>query len=99
MRRSTTTSARRKRRQRECFYPAEVEEVIYQMLEALECAVIGVPHEKWGETVKAVVVLKPGESLTEQEVIDYCSKLSLPTKNRQSSNLSTHYRAMHPENC
>jgi len=34
--------------------------------------VIGVPDEKWGEAVKAVAVLKPGEQLSESEVISYC---------------------------
>jgi fatty-acyl-CoA synthase len=34
-------------------------------------AVIGVPHDKWGETVKALVVLRAGESLTEAELIDF----------------------------
>jgi acyl-CoA synthetase (AMP-forming)/AMP-acid ligase II len=37
-----------------------------------DCAVIGLPDPKWGENVHAVVVLKPGKSLTETEVIDFC---------------------------
>ena len=37
-----------------------------------EVAVIGVPHEKWGETVKALVVVSEGQSTSEQELIDYC---------------------------
>jgi acyl-CoA synthetase (AMP-forming)/AMP-acid ligase II len=37
-----------------------------------EVAVIGVPHAKWGETVKALVVLTPGAQLSEEEVIKYC---------------------------
>ena len=37
-----------------------------------EVAVIGVPHEKWGETVKALVVLADGSSASERELIDYC---------------------------
>jgi len=37
-----------------------------------EVAVIGVPHEKWGETVKALVVLAEDQSATEQDLIDYC---------------------------
>ena len=37
-----------------------------------EVAVIGVPHEKWGETVKALVVLTEDQSATEQDLIDYC---------------------------
>jgi len=34
--------------------------------------VIGYPHEKWGEAVKAIVVVKPGEKLNEQELIGWC---------------------------
>lgn len=58
----------------ENIYPAEIEEVLYRHPKILECAVIGVYDEKWGESVKAVVVCKPGETLTEQEVIDYCKQ-------------------------
>ena len=38
----------------------------------LECAVVAIPHEKWGEVPKAFVVLRPGESATEQQIIDFC---------------------------
>ena len=50
-------------------YPAEVENAIYAHPKVADVAVIGVPDEKWGEAVKACVVVKPGESLTEAEVI------------------------------
>lgn len=53
-------------------YPREVEEIIYQHPSVLEVGVVGVPHEKWVETVKAFVVLREGESVTEQEIIDFC---------------------------
>lgn len=56
----------------ENIYPAEIEEALYKHPKILECAVIGVHDEKWGESVKAVVVRKPEEQLTEQEVIEYC---------------------------
>jgi len=56
----------------ENIYPAEVEEVLQRHPSILEVAVIGVPDEYWGESVKAVVVPKPGKTLTEQEVIEYC---------------------------
>lgn len=50
----------------------EVEDVIFSLPEVAEVAVIGVPHEKWGETVKALVVLAPGAELSEEEIIKYC---------------------------
>jgi fatty-acyl-CoA synthase len=56
----------------ENIYPAEIEEVLYRHPKIMECAVIGVIDAKWGESVKAVVVCKPGEQLTEQAVIEYC---------------------------
>jgi acyl-CoA synthetase (AMP-forming)/AMP-acid ligase II len=40
--------------------------------EVLEVAVIGLPDERWGEAIKAVVTRRPGSSLTEAELIDYC---------------------------
>lgn len=53
-------------------YPAEVENVLYQMEEIVEVAVIGVSDPKWGEVGKAIVVLKPGAVLTEEQVIQFC---------------------------
>lgn len=50
----------------------EVEGVIYKHPEVLEVAVIAVPNEKWGEVPKAIIVLKPGATVTEQGMIDYC---------------------------
>ena len=53
-------------------YPKEIEDVIASHPKVKEAAVIGVPDEKWGEAVKAVVVPKAGEAVTEQEIIDHC---------------------------
>ncbi|MEO5652475.1 MAG: AMP-binding protein [Marmoricola sp.] len=50
----------------------EVEDVIFSHPDVAEVAVIGVPHEKWGETIKALVVKNEGSDLTEAELIDYC---------------------------
>jgi acyl-CoA synthetase (AMP-forming)/AMP-acid ligase II len=58
----------------ENIYPAEIEEVLYKHPKILECAVIGVYDEEWGEAIKAVVVCKPGEELTEEEVVEYCKE-------------------------
>jgi len=52
----------------------EVEEMIYKLPQVSEVAVIGVPDAKWVEAVAAVVVVKAGQSLTEQEVIAHCSE-------------------------
>jgi len=50
----------------------EVEDCLYQHPAVAEVAIIGVPHEKWGETVKALVVLRPGESASESSLVDFC---------------------------
>lgn len=54
-------------------YPAEVEEVLYQLPAIVEVAVIGVADDKWGEVGCAVVVQKESESLTETEILAHCS--------------------------
>jgi len=53
-------------------YSAEVEAAVMELREVRECAVIGVPSDTWGEAVKAVIVLRDGESLTEGSVIAHC---------------------------
>ena len=53
-------------------YPSEVEQVIWSHPAVQDCAVIGVPDEQWGEAVKAVVELNPGQSVTAEELIALC---------------------------
>jgi fatty-acyl-CoA synthase len=53
-------------------YPAEVEDVIYQLEAVAEAAVIGVPDERWVEVGRAYIVCKPGAELTEAEVLRHC---------------------------
>ncbi len=53
----------------ENIYSTQVESAIHKHEGVLECAVIGVPDDEWGEAVKAVVVMKPGESATEEDII------------------------------
>ncbi len=56
-------------------YSAEVENALYQHEAVAECAVIGVPHEKWGEQVHAVVRLHEGQSASDQEIMDFSHTL------------------------
>lgn len=56
----------------ENIYPVEIEEVLSQHPVVLESAVIGVPDEKWGESVKALIILKPGMQASEEEIIEFC---------------------------
>ncbi|MCK4821291.1 AMP-binding protein, partial [bacterium] len=58
----------------ENIYSKEVEDVINSHQAVLESSVIGLEDPKWGESVKAIVVLKPNEKLTAEELIDYCKK-------------------------
>jgi long-chain acyl-CoA synthetase len=53
-------------------YPADVEAVLFEHPKVLEAAVIGVSHERRGETVKAFIVLKEGASATAEEIIEFC---------------------------
>jgi acyl-CoA synthetase (AMP-forming)/AMP-acid ligase II len=52
----------------------EVEDCVFSHPAVAEVAVIGVPSEQWGETVKALVVVAAGEQVTEDEIIEYCKE-------------------------
>ena len=58
----------------ENIFPREVEEVLYKHPAVQEAAVIGIPDPYWVEKVHAVVVLKKGASVTDQELIDFCKQ-------------------------
>ncbi|MBU6443064.1 MAG: AMP-binding protein [Alphaproteobacteria bacterium] len=55
-------------------FTTEVEDCVMELTSVAECAVIGVPHEKWGEAIKAVVVSARGATVTEEEIIAHCKR-------------------------
>jgi len=55
-------------------FPLEIEALLQSHPAVLHCAVIGVPHEKWGETPKALVMLRPGTKATAEELMELCRK-------------------------
>lgn len=55
-------------------YSTEVEHVLYKHPAILEAAVIGIPHETWGETVAALIVAKPGQQIDHEELLQFCRK-------------------------
>src|SRR5262249_55109623 len=57
----------------ENIYPAEIERVLAEHPKVLEVAVVGVQDKTWGESPRACIVLRPGEQLTEQEMIGFCA--------------------------
>ena len=55
-------------------YPSEVQENIISHPDVFDVAIIGLPHEKWGEQVTAVVVPRDHSKVTEKKIIDYCKE-------------------------
>jgi len=55
-------------------YPREIEEVLFEHPKVKEASVIGVPHKKRGEAVKAFIVLVQGDKATSEEIIEYCKE-------------------------
>lgn len=53
-------------------YPREIEQILEEHPQIGQAQVIGIPHQKWGETGRAIIVLKANSDLTEEEVIDFC---------------------------
>ena len=53
-------------------YPAEVENVLFQLPQVADAAIIGVPNERWGEVGMAIVVRKPDQTLEEGDIIRHC---------------------------
>ena len=65
-------------------YSAEVESALSLHPDVVQCAVIGVPDERWGERVHAVIVARPGSDLTEAALIDHCRALIADYKRPRS---------------
>ncbi|MBC7106756.1 MAG: long-chain-fatty-acid--CoA ligase, partial [Firmicutes bacterium] len=68
----------------ENIYPKEVEDVLFMHPAVADAAVIGVPDERWGEAVKALVIVKPGAQVTEEELIEHCKRHLASYKKPQS---------------
>jgi fatty-acyl-CoA synthase len=69
--------------------PAEIEEVLYKHPKVKEAAVIGVPHQKWGEAVHAFIVPKDGVSISEHEILEFCEDKVARFKKPKSVTISS----------
>jgi long-chain acyl-CoA synthetase len=56
----------------ENIYSAEVELAILEHPDVMECAVIGIPHPRWGEAVHAIIVLRAHATITQEQVLTHC---------------------------
>src|SRR5262249_24316846 len=70
-------------------YPRELEEVLLQHEAVQEACIIGVPDELWGESVKAVIVLKPGSYGTEDQLIAFAAQRMAGYKKPRSVEFTT----------
>jgi long-chain acyl-CoA synthetase len=70
-------------------YSAEVENALAQHPAVAQCAVIGIPSDRWGEQVHAVVVMKAGASATPKELMDFCKTLIAGYKCPRSVDITT----------
>ncbi|MCP4134099.1 MAG: long-chain fatty acid--CoA ligase, partial [bacterium] len=65
-------------------YPREIDEVLFEHPAIQEACAVGIPHPSRGEQIKAFVVLEDGQSLTEDEIIEFCrnklAKYKLPSQ-------------------
>ena len=80
----------------ENIYPAEVESAICDHPDVAEVAVVGVPDDKWGEAVKAIVVMKPGKQATSSDIIGFTRERIAGFKRRNRSTSSKPCRATPP---
>ena len=80
-------------------YPAEIEAALASHPDIVECAVIGIPDKKWGETVKAVVVKRQGSTLTEATLIEWIRDKMAGFSARVRSISSTSCHAMPAASC
>jgi acyl-CoA synthetase (AMP-forming)/AMP-acid ligase II len=55
-------------------YPKEIENAIYEHADVYECAVFGIPDDKWGEVPAAYVTLKEGATISEDDLIAHCAE-------------------------
>jgi fatty-acyl-CoA synthase len=56
----------------ENIYPSEIENILGRYPGVKDVAVVGIPHEKWGEAVHAVIVMHPGQATAEKDLLDWC---------------------------
>lgn len=55
-------------------YPRDIDEVLFQHPKVLDAIAVGIPHDYRGETIKAFIVLKPGETATAEDIVDFCKE-------------------------